>query len=33
MDYYKKEITKLINNCNDLKWLKVIYAYVNKLLG
>lgn len=30
---YKKEITNLINKCDDLHWLKVIYAYVKKILG
>lgn len=30
---YKEKIIKLVNSCNDPHWLKVIYAYVNKLLG
>lgn len=29
---YKEEITKLINDCDNLHWLKCIYAYVKKLL-
>ena len=28
---YKAEITMLITNCNDLRWLKLIYAYVKRL--
>ena len=30
---YKEAIIKLIQKCNDLHWLKVIYAYVSRLLG
>lgn len=29
---YKKKIIELIMNCDDLHWLKTIYAYVKKLL-
>lgn len=30
---YKKEIIELIQKCEDIHWLKTIYAYVNRLLG
>ena len=30
---YKEETIKLIQRCNDIHWLKVIYAYVSRLLG
>lgn len=33
MNYYKTEIINLIQNCNDSHWLKVVYAYVRRLLG
>nr|DAM76804.1 MAG TPA: hypothetical protein [Caudoviricetes sp.] len=29
---YKESIIDLINKCDDLHWLKCIYAYVNALL-
>ena len=29
---YKEETIKLIQKCNDIHWLKVIYAYVSRLL-
>lgn len=30
---YKKEIIQLIENCNDIHWLKTIYAYIKRLIG
>lgn len=30
---YKEEIIKLIQKCNNLHWLEVIYVYVSRLLG
>lgn len=30
---YKNEIINLVHNCNNSHWLKVIYAYVKKLIG
>lgn len=30
---YKEETIKLIEKCNNLHWLKVIHAYVLRLLG
>lgn len=29
---YKEEILELINGCNNVHWLRCIYAYVKKLL-
>ena len=29
----KEEIIKMIQKCNNLHWLKVIHAYVLRLLG
>lgn len=29
---YKKETIKLLEKCNNAHWLKVIYAYVARLL-
>lgn len=29
---YKEKILNLINECNNLHWLKCIYAYVKKLI-
>lgn len=31
--YYIAEIIKLIEKCDNLHWLKTIYAYVNALLN
>lgn len=31
-EYYKKKIFDIVNKCNDIHWLKVIYAYLSKLL-
>lgn len=30
---YKAEIINLVQNCNNSHWLKVVYAYVRRLLG
>lgn len=30
---YKEETIKLIQKCNDLHWLEVIYTFVSRLLG
>lgn len=30
---YKQKIIEMINNCDNMHWLKVIYTYVSKLLG
>lgn len=30
--WYKEKIIELITKCDDLHWLKTIYAYVNRLL-
>jgi hypothetical protein len=30
--FYRNEIFKLINKCDNTHWLKVIYAYIKKLL-
>lgn len=30
---YKEETIKLIQKCNDLHWLNVIYTFVSRLLG
>jgi hypothetical protein len=30
---YKEEIIEMIQKCNNLHWLKVIHAYVLRLLG
>lgn len=29
---YKKEIIEMIEKCDDIHWIKVIYAYVKRLL-
>ena len=29
---YKKETIKLLEKCNNVHWLKVLYAYVSRLL-
>lgn len=29
---YKAEIINLVQNCNNSHWLKVVYAYVKRLL-
>lgn len=29
---YKTEIINLVQNCNNSHWLKVVYAYVKRLL-
>ena len=29
---YKKETIKLLEKCNNVHWLKVIYAYASRLL-
>lgn len=29
---YKKEIIEMVEKCNDLHWLKTIYAYIKRLL-
>ncbi len=31
-EYYRKKIFDIVNKCNDTHWLKVIYAYLSKLL-
>ena len=31
-DDYKQKIIELIQNCNNIHWLKTIYAYVKTLL-
>jgi hypothetical protein len=31
-EWYKEKIIELITKCDDLHWLKTIYAYVNRLL-
>jgi hypothetical protein len=35
MDYmdYKKEIIELIESCDNIHWLKTIYAYIKRLIG
>lgn len=30
---YKEEIIEMIQKCNNFHWLKVIHAYVLRLLG
>lgn len=32
MNYYKTEIINLVQNRNNSHWLKVVYAYVKRLL-
>lgn len=32
MNYYKTEIINLVQNCDNNHWLKVVYAYVKRLL-
>lgn len=32
-EYYKEKIITLITQCENLHWLKTIYAYVKKLIG
>ncbi len=32
MNYYKTEIINLVHNCDNSHWLKVVYAYVKRLL-
>ena len=32
MNYYKTEIINLVQNCDKSHWLKVVYAYVKRLL-
>lgn len=32
MENYKKEIIEMVEKCNDIHWIKVIYAYVKRLL-
>ena len=32
-EYYKERIITLITQCENLHWLKTIYAYVKKLIG
>lgn len=32
MEDYKKEIIEMVEKCNDIHWIKVIYAYVKRLL-
>lgn len=29
---YRREITRLINKCDNLHWLECIYVFVKKLL-
>lgn len=29
---YKTDIINLVQNCNNSHWLKVVYAYVKRLL-
>jgi hypothetical protein len=31
-EYYKNEIIELIEKCDNLHWLKTIYAYISNLL-
>nr|DAO11867.1 MAG TPA: choline kinase [Caudoviricetes sp.] len=33
MNYYKTEIINLVQNCDNSHWLKVIYAFVKRLIG
>lgn len=30
---YKKEIIGMVEKCDDIHWIKAIYAYVKRLLG
>jgi hypothetical protein len=30
---YKKEIIELIEKCDNIHWLKTIYAYIKRLIG
>lgn len=30
---YKKEIIEMIENCDNIHWLKTIYAYIKRLIG
>lgn len=30
---YKEEIIEMIEKCDDMHWIKAIYAYVKRLLG
>lgn len=30
---YKKEIIELIENCDNIHWLRTIYAYIKRLIG
>lgn len=32
MNYYKTEIINLTQNCDNSHWIKVVYAYVKRLL-
>lgn len=32
MNYYKKEIINLVQNCDNSHWLEVIYTFVKRLL-
>lgn len=31
-EYYREQIIEMIQKCNDLHWIKTIYAYLSKLL-
>jgi hypothetical protein len=31
-EYYKSKIIELIEKCDNLHWLKTIYAYISNLL-
>lgn len=31
-EYYREQIVEMIQSCDNLHWLKVIYAYLCKLL-
>nr|DAM25623.1 MAG TPA: hypothetical protein [Caudoviricetes sp.] len=33
MDLLKKELIEMIQKCDDMHWLKAIYAYVKRLIG
>lgn len=33
IEYLKERIIEKIKNCNDYHWIKVIHAYVKRLLG
>lgn len=33
IEKYQEEIIKMIRKCNNLHWLKTVYAYVKRLLG